>query len=373
MAFSYLNKNWRRGPVINLPLTKDQISRYAPAVFFCGGFVFDVLTLGRIDNILNILSHGLYLLLIMGTLIVQFLEVKPSDEPKWLVGLFFAYQNDIVHFLLGALLNAFVIFYFKSGSLINTFLMLVMLSVLLVINEIKFFKQKGPTLKVVLFTISLASFFIYLLPVLIGRISSLIFMGSQFCTVIIILLLGVLLWLLGVEILQIRAKLLVPSASVIIIFTFLYAVRVIPPVPLSLKQIGIYHNIEKTTDGFILFKQTPPWKFWFQGDQDFVAKEGDVIYLFSRVFAPGGFKDKLFYNFQIKDQHGRWQNTDKIPMTIVGGRDEGFRGYAYKKNYQDGIWRALVETTEGREVGRINFRVSSSTDPSPGVYYQEVY
>ncbi len=331
------------------------------------------MTLGRIDNILNILSHGLFLLLIMASLIVQFLKVTPGKEPKWLVGLFFAYQNDIIHFLLGALLNAFVIFYFKSGSLTNTFLLVVVLSVLLVINEIKSFKQQGPTLKVVLFTISLASFSIYLLPVLIGRIGSWIFMGSQLCTLAIILLLGLLLWLMGVDFLRIKSKLLVPAASVIIIFTFLYAARVIPPVPLSLKQIGIYHNIEKTADAFTLFKLTPPWKFWSQGDQDFVAKEGDVIYLFSRVFAPGGFKDKLFYNFQIKDRNGRWQNTDKIPMTIVGGRDEGFRGYAYKENYQDGVWRALVETEEGREVGRINFRVSSSSDPSPWVYYQEVH
>jgi hypothetical protein len=312
------------------------------------------------------------MLLIMATLTIQFLKIQPPKEPKRLIGLFFTYQNDIVHFLLGALLNAFVIFYFKSGSLINTFLLVVILSTLLIANEIKFFKRRGPTLKVVLFTISLASFFIYLLPVLIGRISGDIFMASQFCTVTVILLLALVLLILGAELALIRAKLLVPAASVIIIFTFLYAAQIIPPVPLSLKQIGIYHNIEKTPEGFVLSRLTPPWKFWAQGDQDFVAREGDIIYLFGRIFAPGGFRGKLFYNFQIKDESGRWRNTDKIPMTIVGGREEGFRGYAYKKNYHDGVWRALVETGDGREVGRISFTVSSSSDPSPRVFYKEV-
>jgi hypothetical protein len=309
----------------------------------------------------------------MTALIIQFLEIKPQAGPNRLLALFFTYQNDIVHFILGALLNAFVIFYFKSGSLINTFLLVVALSLLLVINEISYFKRKGPTLKVVLFTISLASFFIYLLPVLIGRIGGWIFMASQLCTTASIIFLGLVLLLLGVARSRIRAKLLVPAASVIIIFTFLYAARIIPPVPLSLKQIGIYHKIEKTAEGFVLFKLTPPWKFWTQGDQDFVARQGDRIYLFSRIFAPGGFKGRLFYNFQIKDRDGRWRNTDKIPMTIVGGRDKGFRGYAYKENYQDGVWRALVETVEGREVGRIGFKVSSSSDPAPWSFYKEIH
>jgi hypothetical protein len=289
------------------------------------------------------------------------------------VALFFTYQNDIVHFMLGALLNAFVIFYFKSGSLINTFLLVTILAILLVINEIGYFKRQGPTLKVVLFTISLASFFIYLLPVLLGEIGGWIFMASQLCTVTIIVFLGLVLVLLGVDQARIRTKLLVPAAAVIIIFTFLYAARIIPPVPLSLKQIGIYHMIKKTPEGFVLSKLNPPWRFWSQGDQDFVAKVGDRIYLFSRIYAPGGFKGRLFYNFQIKDRNGRWRNTDKIPMNIVGGRDEGFRGYAYKENYQDGVWRALVETGEGREVGRIGFKVSSSSDPAPWVFHQEVH
>ncbi len=331
------------------------------------------MTLGRIDNILNILSHGLFLLLIMATLTIQFLKIQQQNESKRLVVLFFTYQNDIVHFFLGALLNAFVIFYFKSGSLTNTFLLVAVLSILLLINEIEFFKQKGATLKVVLFTISLASFFICLLPVLIGRIGGWIFMASQFCTMTIILLLG-LVWLcLGVDLARIRSKLLVPATSVVIIFTFLYAARIIPPVPLSLKQIGIYHNIEQSPEGFVLSKSTPSWKFWSQGDRDFLAREGDKIYLFSRIFAPGGFKEKLYFSFQIKDRNGRWQSTDKIPMTIVGGRGEGFRGYAYKENYRAGSWRVLVETAEGREVGRIGFEVTLSSGTSLRTFYKEVH
>ncbi|MBU0482744.1 MAG: DUF2914 domain-containing protein [Proteobacteria bacterium] len=346
---------------------------YLPALFFAGGFVFDLMTLGRIDNIMNILSHGLFLLLTMGALIAQILEVKAGENAKRFVVLIFTYQHDIIHFMLGALLNAFVIFYFKSGSLINTFLLVAVLSILLIVNEIEFFKQRGVTLKVVLFTISLSSFFIYLLPVLIGKTNSGIFMASQVCTLLVILVLWQLLLKFEVDFSRIKNNLLVPATSVILIFTLLYGARIIPPVPLSLKQIGIYHNIEKNPTGFVLSRQTPSWKIWARGDQDFEARAGDKIYLFSRIFAPGGFKDKLYFHFQLKDRQGKWRTTDKIPLTIVGGREEGFRGYAYKQNYQDGIWRALVETAEGLEIGRIGFTVTSSADDSPRTWYKEVY
>jgi hypothetical protein len=43
----------------------------------------------------------------------------------------------------------------------------------------------------------------------------------------------------------------------------------------------------------------------------------------------------------------------------VGGREEGFRGYGVKTNYQPGDWKVQVETADGREIGRIYFDVET--------------
>lgn len=351
----------------------QELSPYLPAIFFSGGFVFDMATLGRIDNMMNIVSHGGFLFCTLGLLISQIIGAQPGESAGKMSEFFFKYRNDAIHFMLGALLNAFVIFYFKSGSIINTFLLVAALFILLAMNEMEFFKRKGPTLKVVLFTISLSSFFIYLLPVLFGRTGGEIFLASQVCALLVILATWQILMHLNIDFPRVKSYFLTPSISVILVFSILYALHIIPPVPLSLKQIGIYHNIEKTDGKFTLSRLTPAWKFWSQGDQDFVAREGDRIYLFSRIFAPGGFRGKLYFHFQVKNKKNKWQTTDKIPLTIVGGRDEGFRGYAYKKNYSAGKWRALVETTEGREVGRINFRLSKSTETSEREFIREYY
>jgi hypothetical protein len=56
-----------------------------------------------------------------------------------------------------------------------------------------------------------------------------------------------------------------------------------------------------------------------------------------------------------KDNRAGWMLQDSIPIKIVGGRQEGFRGYGVKSNYQPGQWKVQVETTDDREIGRIYF------------------
>ena len=349
------------------------LKTYWPAMFFIGGFVFDIFTLGRIDSRINILTHALYLLLVLGVLLTQILGVIAPPGAGRLLKAFFTYRNEAVHFFLGALLNAFVIFYFKSGTVFNDGLLLLLLAVLLVINEMNFFRVRGPALKMVLFNISLCSFFIYLLPVLIGNISSGIFILSLVCALLVMLGVWRLLLWAGAGFTLLRRVLLVPTGTVVLGFAVLYGAGMIPPVPLSLMQIGIYHNLERQDGTFQVYRQTPPWHFWSQGDQDFLARDGDRLYLFCRIFAPGGFRDKLFFHFLFRDGRRGWRTTDRIPVTIVGGRDRGFRGYAFKSHYFPGYWRALVETAEGLEVGRINFKIEKSEDTEPRIFYRERY
>ena len=48
---------------------------------------------------------------------------------------------------------------------------------------------------------------------------------------------------------------------------------------------------------------------------------------------------------------------DQVPVTIKGGREEGFRAFTYKTNYDAGEWKILVETSHGVEISRLYFNV----------------
>jgi len=140
-------------------------------------------------------------------------------------------------------------------------------------------------------------------------------------------------------------------------FLALYLFRLIPPVPLSIPFIGVYHGVEKTSAGYRLLHEEPRWRFWQHGDQHFLAQPGDKVYVFFRIFSPTRFSDQVTMRWFWKPKGRGWMLQDAIPIAIVGGRAEGFRGYGVKSNYQPGDWKVQVETTDAREIGRVYFNV----------------
>ena len=121
------------------------------AAFFAAGFVFDILTIGRIDSWFTIGQQAVYLAVIMAS---------AADVPRAgrsrratagglaLTRWYYDYRNALVHFLMGTLLNLYAIFYFKSSSLLVSFGFLGFLVVVLLANELKRVKSLGPAVQV---------------------------------------------------------------------------------------------------------------------------------------------------------------------------------------------------------------------------------
>jgi hypothetical protein len=152
-----------------------------------------------------------------------------------------------------------------------------------------------------------------------------------------------------------RRQILVPLGCVVIGFLGFYLFRLIPPVPVSIPFIGVYHQVERTEAGYRLSHERASWRIWHNGDQKFLAQPGDKVYVFFRVFSPARFADQVQMRWYLKDAARGWTLQDSIPIRIVGGREQGFRGYGVKANYQPGEWKVQVETTDAREIGRVYF------------------
>jgi len=329
------------------------------AAFFAAGFIFDIVTTGRIDSWLTIAQQAVYLTVIMGILVHMFLEQDaPPPQPagsrfrKW----YYEYRSPLVHFLMGALLNLYAIFYFKSSSLLVSFGFLGLLVVVLLANELKRIKSLGLPFKFALLSLCFLSFAAYLLPVLLGSIGLTMFLLSMLVGCVPLVAAA---WRIRKVVPEkfraARRQILVPLGCVVIGFLGFYLFRLIPPVPLSIPFIGVYHSVERTDTGYRLGHERPVWRFWQNGDQDFRAQPGDRVYVFFRIFSPARFSDQVQMRWYWKDPARGWALHDEIPIRIVGGREEGFRGYGVKSNYQPGEWKVQVETTDAREIGRVYF------------------
>ena len=336
------------------------------AAFFAAGVLFDILTLGRIDSWANIVQQAIYLALLALLLGLGLLwRAQLFAPPKWLAKAW-AFRDFAVHFLIGSLLSAYSIFYFKSATFVTSFVFLGMLFAIMVVNELEAFKRRGPIVKYALLALCLASFFAYVIPVVFGTVGPVTFTASLVISALCMW--GQAYWLLkrGLPKTELIREIGIPGTLITLVFLGFYLLRAIPPVPLSIQYMAVFHGIDKKEGNYYLLHENPWWRFWQEGDETFLARPGDKVYGYARIFSPSRFKDRVYMRWQLRDSRsGRWINADAIPMEILGGREQGFRGYSVKANHQPGEWRLSVETTDGREIGRFNFTIETDTrDPS---------
>jgi hypothetical protein len=115
------------------------------------------------------------------------------------------------------------------------------------------------------------------------------------------------------------------------VFSGLYFLNIIPPVPLSLRDIGMYHSIEKVTDGdYKASFEKPAWYEFPRGTKKTLTlTRGNSAYCFSSVFAPVRLETGINHVWEYYDERaGEWLSSSVISFPIMGGRDNGYRGYS---------------------------------------------
>ncbi|MEA3194483.1 MAG: hypothetical protein QOD26_2816 [Betaproteobacteria bacterium] len=327
-----------------------------------------MVTIDRVDSWLTIAQQALYLAVVTAVLTQMFFAPEvPQPAPEGaplLKRSYYRYRIAILSFLLGGLLNLYTIFFFKSSSLLVSAAFLVLLVVLLVLNELNHFKWLGLSFKFALLSLCGLSFCATVVPVFVGQIGLAVFLLSMAIGCVPIIGLAWSIRKRSPEQLpRVRNQILVPFGLVLVAFLGAYLLKVIPPVPLSIPFIGVYHSVERVKDEYRLSHERPAWRFWHNGDQEFRAQPDDRVFVFFRVFSPTRFADEVRMRWYLRQERG-WALQDTIPIKITGGRAEGFRGYGFKSKYQPGEWKVQIETTDEREIGRVYFTLETvATSP----------
>jgi len=308
-----------------------------------------------------IAQQALYLALVTVLLTQMFFvpEPPPLDGLPRAKRAYYRRRLAILSFFLGTLLNVYTVFFFKSSSLLVSFSFMLVMIGLLVLNEFGPFRRLGLAFRFALLSLCGLSFCATVVPIAFGRVGTLVFLVSMAAACVPMLALAA--WVRRYapdRYLTARQQMLVPFGAMLTLFLGAYLLRVIPPVPLSIPFIGVYHAVERKEDTYQLSHERPAWAFWRNGDQKFRAQPGDRVFVFFRVFSPASFADEVSMRWFHREERG-WALQDTIPIRIVGGRAEGFRGYGVKSKYPPGDWKVQVETTDGREIGRVYFDVEA--------------
>ncbi len=320
----------------------ESVKTYIPAVAFSGGFIWDNFTLKRIDNTLDMAIFGAYVVLagIVIVLIARGVTFKFSEYLPWGVQFFF-----------GGLFSSFFVYYFKSASSLPAFFFMLFLLALLVGNEFLEKRLRNVTLASVLFGVVAFMYLNAVLPVLLRTMNTRVFLLAIVCS---FGLFSLLKYMGRNETIRYG-----PVVAIYLVLIGFYMANIIPPVPLSKKEIGIYRSIERSDDGYRCAFREPPWYAWGRDDEStFAWSEGDTVYCFSSIFAPTRLSTKVYHCWFLQDpKTGKYTQTDRMGYRLVGGRGRGFRGYTFKRHVSPGKWRIAVKTEHNKILGIKNFTV----------------
>ncbi len=331
---------------------------HSNVVMFAAGFLFDLLTIRRIDAWTDLSIQMFYLAALTTMLIYQHREARGHWSPPAMIGRPWAYNVEVLHFLYGGLLSAYVVLYLKSSTQARPLVFFALLVALMVFNEMPQVRRAGYRLRLGLYAFCVISFLNYFVPILIGRMSGWVFLLALGASAGVVWLVAGRLAAKEADHETVRVRLYVPALVVCVVVGALYVFRLIPPVPLSVQLQGIYHDVRREDGAFVLTYEKPPLHlFWRRDSRPFRKRPGDRLHYFVRVFAPTRFQHEVFARWEYEDAESGWSTRDRIRPPIVGGRAEGFRAYAVKSNFEPGRWRVIAESEDGRAMAALTFTV----------------
>lgn len=348
---------------------------FMPAVFFLCGVTYDTVTLSRIDRFLDNLVLLLYLAL-LGTLIVLTgrLDSESPPEAEQLLSNSAAtrwvwearpYYPMASQFLLGGLFSAYAIFYSQSATFTGTAVFFALLIVLLVANEFLRDRLSNLRLLVSLYAVVCFAFFTFFLPVITGIMNAAIFLIGAVLSLAVTMYLVQLVYRHNPDhSAREPFRVTTPAMALITVLVGFYFLNWIPPVPLSLKFGGMYHEVKRVGDHFELSFEKRWYQVWKRSDTIYPSNE--PIYCFTAVFAPVDLNTTIYHHWYYRPNDSRpFTHADKIPLKISGGREGGYRAYSFKQGLDPGDWRVDIEAADGRIIGRVAVRVSSQTEDQP--------
>lgn len=343
------------------------VSRHWLTIAFLLGFVTDFLLLNRVDDTFDNFVLFTYVVLATSSLVLFYSGVAEKWGERF-SKLLRRFMPGLMQYSFGGLLSGMLIFYGRSSDLIVSAPFLLLIIGVILANELVQKRSDRLLYNLVVYFIGVFSYSVLIVPVLLGEMGDVIFVGSG------LLALGVIFFLLKIlsriiphyMILEKRPTVFT-IASLYVLFNFLYFVNIIPPIPLSLTELSVYQGVERTsTGGYRITKEELPWwrEMLVMVPPVFSPLPGGGAYCFARVYAPTNLKTDIVHRWEYYDEvQGEWVTRFTQPYPITSENKNGYRGYTVSNNLVDGKWRCGVETKRGQVLGRETFVVDLNRTP----------
>ncbi|NQV12294.1 DUF2914 domain-containing protein [Candidatus Uhrbacteria bacterium] len=264
----------------------------------------------------------------------------------------------VVQFTFGALLSASLIFYWFSGSFSVSWPFMIIIAALMGSNDVLRHYYLKPVVQIGVYYFIIFSLFALVLPYAFNSIEPWVFLTSGVASLFAMLLYVEFLGKYLVHVRYQRSGIAVIVVGIFIVMNGLYFANIIPPIPLSLTEAGIYHSVQRIGGEYHVVSEPESFLDRILPGQTIHIVNGERIYVFASIFAPADLDTTIYHDWQYYDVEIRqWVSRSRPSYSLFGGRGDGYRGFSFSSNVSPGLWRVDVETERGQTMGRIRFNV----------------
>jgi hypothetical protein len=323
------------------------------------GVIVDAVTFRSIKIEITFVLLGIYF--VLAGLSIVLLNLSQTDR-VWFHVKFVQYARlvapFVIQFTFGALLSASLIFYWFSGAISVSWPLVAIVVLLMVSNDVFRHYYQKPVVQISVYFFVLFSLLSLLFPFLFNSIGAAWFFMSGLVSLGLITVFVSILSRALEHIKQDQQHIFFSIALIFAIMNILYIFDVIPPIPLSLREAGVYHSVIRSGGGYTVLAEDDSILEHFIPGQTIHSDGSRRVFVFASIFAPTELNTMIVHEWNFYDEsEQKWIVKDRLSYRISGGRDDGYRGYSAKSSVQPGRWRVDVQTQNGQTLGRIPFRV----------------
>ncbi len=345
-----------------IALWYKKYERIISTLFLLLGFVFNAVVLKRVDLFWENFWVAVHILTC--ALAIAYLNIE-NKSPKIHSEKIEAIVLYVLQFTFGGLISTFLVFYFRSAVLAVAWPFLLVLVIAFFLNESFKHKYTRMDFQILFLFLSTYLYLSFLVPLIANKVNALMFfVAGGITTVLIVGFILIIRTYAPIKYASERKTVITSVIGVLILFNGFYVLNVIPPLPLSLRDAGIFHTILKNDNGtYTITKENYGFFESFRnmfGNYSTYHANIPIAYAYSSIFAPSYFTPNIIHEWQLFDSATKnWTTKFTTTLHITGGREDGFRTYSAYGGIFPGKWRVNVRLPDGPVIGRMMFDISS--------------
>jgi len=337
--------------------------RFLVPALLVGGFIVDYITFASFEIDFTLLFLAVHWLI--AGLAIAFMHMYDAGRlgrlPLW-TRYVRLYCPLIIQFMFGVLLRFSLIFYWFYGAFSVSWPLLAIIVILMVVHDRFRHYFDKPIVQLSVYFFVTLSFFSVTFPFVFNSSSVWPFIAAL---VVSIGLFALYLYYLSraADVIHRKMYPIILCVGIItIVMNGMYFGNITPPIPLALRDAGVYHGISFNNAHYTVLGEKQSLLDALLQRPVLHLQPSERAFLYTAIFAPSDLTTTIIDRWQYYDTSTKdWVTMATPALTITGGRQDGYKGFTWFANPKPGKWRVSVENKRGQVLGKIVFTVERTT------------